>query len=62
MKLSRLESGYWHARWSSEIWAQWPCHRSVRAEDFFHADYAFTRERAAECDAWTVAACPPEEK
>lgn len=36
MRLTRLESGYWHARWSSEIWAQWPTGRPVTLEDFFH--------------------------
>ena len=34
--LKRLESGYWHARWSAEIWAQWPCNRPLIEDDFFH--------------------------
>ncbi len=45
--ITRLDSGYWHARWSSEIWAQWPCGRSVEADDFFHS--SATPERLKQC-------------
>ncbi len=60
MKLTRLESGHWHARWSNEAWAQWPCHRPVRSDDFFNADWTFTPERMAECDKATAEARAPE--
>lgn len=48
MKLRLLESGYWHARWTSEIWAQWPSHRTLTAEDFFHPAWTATPERIRE--------------
>ena len=47
MTLQRLASGYWHARWSSEIWAQWPIDREPREEDFFHASSTPERIREA---------------
>ena len=60
MKLTRLGTGYWHARWSAEIWAQWPCDRPVRAEDFFHPAWTATRERLAECDKVAAPAAEQE--
>ena len=35
-RINKLPSGFWHARWSSEVWAQWPPEREVTLEDFFH--------------------------
>lgn len=46
--VTRLDSGYWHARWSAEIWAQWPVHRTLCAEDFFHPSYTATPARIAQ--------------
>jgi hypothetical protein len=51
--VKKLDTGYWHARWSSEAWAQWPINRSVREEDFFHASFTYTPERAKQCDTLT---------
>ena len=31
----RLDSGYWHVRWSAERWVQWPCEREPAADDVF---------------------------
>lgn len=36
MKLTLLPTGYWHARWNSEVWAQWPVGSLPTADDFFH--------------------------
>lgn len=46
--VKRLESGYWHVRWSAEIWAQWPCGRLPTAADFFHDTGTPERLRIAE--------------
>ena len=46
--IQRLKSGYWYARWSSEIWAQWPCDRGPRPEDFFHPNWTATPDRLQE--------------
>lgn len=56
MTLTKLESGYYHATWGSEIWAQWPCGRLVQAEDFFHPGITFILTRQAECDKAQAAA------
>lgn len=48
-----LDSGYWHVRWSAEIWAQWPNTRPVQAEDFFAPSWTATPERVRLCDQLT---------
>lgn len=30
-----LESGYWHVRWNSNLWFQWPKDRSPEIADGF---------------------------
>jgi hypothetical protein len=50
--LQRLDSGYWFVRWSHNIWAQWPCDRDVRKDDFSH-ELAYSFERARQCDRLT---------
>jgi len=45
--LKRLSSGYWHARWSDEIWAQWPAGSVITEEAFFHN--TATPQRIAQC-------------
>ena len=49
MTITRLSSGYWFARWSPEIWAQWPVGRDVDYEDFFHPAYSATPARIDAC-------------
>ena len=44
----RLESGYWHVRWTDEVWAQWPCHRQPLPGDFFNATWTASGERITE--------------
>jgi hypothetical protein len=37
MTINRLSTGYYHARWNNEIWAQWPISFwAPRESDFFH--------------------------
>lgn len=33
--VSKLSSGYWHVRWSDNLWLQWPIGRAPTAEDGF---------------------------
>ena len=51
-----LDSGYWYVRWNREAWAQWPRQRYATREDFFHADFSYTPQRQAFCDALMVKA------
>lgn len=48
MEIKLLASGYWFARWTPEIWAQWPKGREVQVSDFFHAEWSATPERLKE--------------
>lgn len=50
MTLTRLASGYWHARWSDESWAQWRIGYAVQWADFFNPEWTCTRARMLECD------------
>jgi len=44
-----LDSGYWYARWSGEIWAQWPVNSEITKESFFNSNWTATPERIAQC-------------
>jgi hypothetical protein len=46
--VTRLDSGYVLVRWSAQVWAQWPEHRSATAEDFFQPSWSATPERIRE--------------
>jgi len=35
MKLSKLSTGYWNARWSKNLWIQWPVGREAELSDGF---------------------------
>jgi hypothetical protein len=35
MTLKRLSSGYWHARWTSNLWMQWPVYGTPVADSRF---------------------------
>mgnify|MGYP001570040167 CR=1 FL=1 len=48
MIMRLLDSGYWHARWSDQAWAQWPKWRAIERKDFFQPDWSCTRERLTE--------------
>jgi len=47
MILQRLSSGYWFARWSDEVWAQWSG-SIITLADFFHN--TGTTERIRQCE------------
>ena len=47
MILTKLSTGYWHAYWNPEVWAQW-IGLSPREQDFFHPEWTFTRQAEAE--------------
>lgn len=51
--VKRLDSGYWHVRWSRQAWAQWPVGRSVTREDFFQPGWSYSEARAAEANRLT---------
>lgn len=51
MELKKLDSGYWFARWSPEVWAQWRQGVPLTEQDFFHPAYAASAERIREAEA-----------
>jgi hypothetical protein len=51
MTIKRLQSGYWHARWSTEVWAQWPVWESLNRSHFFHGAWTWTAERQRQAQA-----------
>ena len=46
--LKYLSTGYWHARWSSQVWAQWPVGSELTEGAFFIRSTA-TTERIEQC-------------
>lgn len=52
-RVTRLQSGYWHVRWSQNLWLQWPVGQHPTIADGFgwiqqqHVDVAWNMTTAA---------------